>query len=81
MINSSIKPATPRKTVQVTFPDDRVFEGEKGLRIEEFVKNAGLSLTVIAGILNNKLRELSYPVTQDATLDVIYMEDSDGVRI
>jgi uridine kinase len=81
MKNGSITLATPRKTVQVTFPDGRVFEGAKNETIEAFVKNAGVSPLPIAGILNHKLRELSHPVTQDATLTPIYMADSDGVRI
>lgn len=82
-IQPAITPAAPRATVQVHFPDGRSFEGPVGTTLEAFVNAAAWSGRgrVVAVLVNNRLRELFWPVFQDAELVPITTEDSDGTRI
>lgn len=82
-IQPTITPAAPRATVQVHFPDGRSFEGPVGTTLEAFVNAAAWSGRgrVVAVLVNNRLRELFWPVFQDAELVPITTEDSDGTRI
>lgn len=78
-----ITPAPPRQTVQIQLPDGRAFVGPIGTTIEAFMLAAAPPVRgrVIAALVNNRLRELSRPITQDATLYPITTADSDGTRI
>lgn len=78
-----ITPAVSRQTVQVHFPDGRSFEGPVGTTLEAFVNAAAWPGRgrVVAVLVNNRLRELFWPVFQDAELVPITTEDSDGTRI
>jgi uridine kinase len=77
--------ALPRENVRVTFPHNTVLEGNIGATIEDFLaaKDAlePFPSPMMGGILNGRLRELSYPITQDSTLEPVLFRDSDGRRI
>lgn len=83
----AIAVARPRTTVQVTFPSGLVLEGEIGTSIEQFLKAAephiegGYNAPIMGGIIDGKLRELSYCVRRDATLEPVLLSSSDGGRI
>ncbi|MCA9971630.1 MAG: nucleoside kinase [Anaerolineales bacterium] len=72
-----------RKRVQARFADGRAFEGPAGSPIEAFVCAANLQQPgrIVAALVNGRLRELSRPLTWDATIVPISTADSDGVRI
>ncbi len=78
-----VLPALPRQTVQVRFSDGRTFDGPMGTTAEAFVRAAfpEVSHTIVAGLINGKLRELSEPLLHDTAFKPIYAHDSDGVRI
>ena len=78
-----MKPASPRKTAQVRFPDGRVFEGPIGTPLEDYVQAAfpDPPVPVMAALVNGKLRELTWPVTCDVEATPVTLADSDGVRI
>lgn len=78
-----IKEANPRDTVQITFPDERTFEGPKGTQIETFMQAAYPSHDppIMACIVNNQIRELTYHANTDLTVAPITMAQSDGLRI
>jgi len=82
-----IRVSSPRETVCVTFPDGLVLEGPVGSTIESFVIAAEkvrpqrYSSTLMGGIFDGRLRELSYTVMQDGTLDAVLLSSSDGGRI
>lgn len=79
----NIQPATRRSTIQVTFPDGRIFEGPRGTTIEAFVNTARPAATgqIVAAMKNGRLRELSTPLEEDATLVPVTTIQSDGSRI
>lgn len=82
-MTTTIHPSTPRHTVQATFPGGTVLEGPTGTTIEDFIKTAQPKAAgqIVAALKNGKLRELSQPLTEDATIIPIDTAGSDGVRI
>lgn len=77
----------PRETVQVTFPDGRVYQGPIGTPLEAFVKQAEADaqtpaeFRTVAARVNNRLRELVWPVKNDVEIIPVTLGESDGVRI
>ncbi|HMK08371.1 MAG TPA: nucleoside kinase [Anaerolineales bacterium] len=73
---------TPRPTVQLHLPDGRVIEGRRGAPLEDFVRDlAGYPETIVGGIVNGELRELTYPIEMEARLRPVTLGDPDGMRI
>jgi uridine kinase len=78
-----ILPVTPRDTVEVHLPDGSVLSGLRGATAGEFLKaipNPGAA-PVVAAIVNGDLRELTFPITMDASLAPVSMSDADGARV
>jgi uridine kinase len=78
-----IHPAKPRDTAQVWLDDGRVLEGPVGTPLEAFVQAAGFDreIPVVAALIDNELRELTYRVESDIEVKPVTMADSDGFRI
>lgn len=79
----TVRPAQPRQTVQVRFPDGRLFEAPRSSPLEAFVaavRRPGDPLTVSA-IVEGKLVELSWPVDHDVSIAPVTVSDGDGMRI
>ncbi|MBP9656774.1 MAG: hypothetical protein KBD86_03010 [Candidatus Promineofilum sp.] len=75
-----------RPTVQARFPDGQVIEGPRGTEIEEFVRVADSSWDtkgghIVAALMNGRLRELCFPLREDADLVPITTGTNDGARI
>ncbi|GAB4557300.1 MAG: nucleoside kinase [Anaerolineae bacterium] len=75
--------AQPRTTVQVRFPDGQVYEGPVGTPLEEFIRAAEIEWDspVTAALVNDELRELTYPVMTDIRVQPLTMSTQDGMRI
>jgi len=80
---SSIRPVQPRDTVEVHLPDGRVLSGPRGASAGEFLQAVAGSLPapVVGAIVNDELRELTYPIQMDAKLAAVTMADADGARV
>lgn len=72
-----------RDTVQARFPDGRAFDAPSGTPLEAFIEAAQLAGNgrIVAALKNGRLRELSHPLVEDATLVPVTSADSDGSRI
>ncbi|HTX92460.1 MAG TPA: nucleoside kinase [Anaerolineales bacterium] len=83
MNNPSIQFVTPRDTVEAHLPDGRVLSGPRGTCVGEFLQAgfAADSAPLVAAIVNDELRELTYPVQMDVRLAPVSMADADGARI
>lgn len=84
MINPPIVYQTElRPTVQARFPDGRVLEGLRGTPLEEFVMatNPPAEPRVVASLMNGRLRELCFPLQEDADLVPVTTATNDGARI
>ncbi len=72
-----------RATVQARLPDGRVLEGPRGATLEAFIQAAGYppEQRVVAALMNGRLRELCFPLMEDADLVPVTTSDNDGARI
>jgi uridine kinase len=83
----TITRVAPRDSIRVTFSDGLVLEGALGTTIEAFLQAAeqqwGVrhNSDIMGGILDEKLRELAYPIVRDAKLEPVLLSSSDGARI
>ncbi len=77
------QPSEPRKTVLARFNDGRIFEAPVGTPLESFIRAAynDSPVPIVAGLINCKLHELTYPVTHDVEVTPLSTGQSDGFRI
>jgi uridine kinase len=86
----------PRPTVEVHLPDGRVLCGPRGANVGEFLAalngrpQVGKQTTtgnsehhppIVGAIVNNELRELTYPITIESIVLPVTMGEPDGMRI
>ena len=80
-----VQPGLPRNTAQVWLSDGRIFEAPVGTNLEKYVQAAAAEnawpSTVVAAVIDDDLRELSYRVEKDVEVLPITMADWDGSRI
>jgi uridine kinase len=82
-MNAKIETVAPRATVEAHLPDGRVLSGPRGATVGEFLQAAAVdqSAPLVAAVVNDELRELTYPVQMDIRLAPIDMASADGARI
>jgi len=77
--------AEPRTTAQVKFADGRTYEAPVGMLLEWYVRAAAADQPwpspIVAALIDNQLRELTYPVEHDILVQPLGMDDRDGSRI
>jgi uridine kinase len=78
-----IRPGRPRECVQARLPDGRIFEAPPGTPLADIMCAAARpgDPMVVAAVLNNKLCELSLPLTCDAEVRPVTVRQTDGTRI
>jgi uridine kinase len=74
---------TPRPTVEIHLPDGRVICGLRGSAVGVFLSllDSPDSPPIVGAIINDELRELTFPISMDARVTPISMEDPDGMLI
>jgi len=74
---------SPRPTVEVHLPDGRVIEGPRGEPVGKFfhILDSPTDLPIVGAIINDELRELTYPITIDSRACPVTMGEEDGMRI
>ncbi|MFW5714187.1 MAG: nucleoside kinase [Brevefilum sp.] len=72
-----------RESIEVIMTDGTVMSGPRHTPVEKFIKvYQDLDKPQIVGaIVNNELRELTFPLSADAKVSPVDMSDSDGARI
>ncbi|MBU1661083.1 MAG: nucleoside kinase [Chloroflexi bacterium] len=71
-----------RPTVEVHLPDGQVLSGPRNASVGAFLKSIEDSMPPIVGaVVNDQLRELTYPIQIDAHVRPITMGDADGMRL
>ncbi|RMG89716.1 MAG: nucleoside kinase [Chloroflexi bacterium] len=80
-------PAEPRETIRVTLRNGKFIEGPINATTNDFL-HAAITLgldnydsPLMGAIVDGKLRELSYPLQRDVTLEPVTLSTSDGGRI
>lgn len=82
----TIKKTTPRSTIQV-YCESIIYEGPVGTPLQDFCRmwekdhNIPPEERSIAAIVDNRLRELTVPVTRDISVKPVTLKTSDGNRI
>jgi uridine kinase len=80
---TSVSFVQKRPTVEVHLPDGRVLCGPRGAMAAEFLETLpeADNPPIVGAILNNELRELTYPIHIDSTIRPVTMGEADGMRI
>ncbi len=82
-IKSKIEITEPRQTVEVHLSDGRTLSGQRGASAHDFFHALGDNANdpIVAAIVNDDLRELSYPIRMESNLKAVTMSSADGARI
>jgi len=80
---AGVKLSKRRETVQAIFPDGRAFDGPAGTALGEFVRAAypDPQVPAMAATVGGELRELSFPLREDAAVRPVFLTDSEGIKI
>jgi uridine kinase len=80
---AKIKLTQPRPEVEVHLPDGRVLSGPRGAKVGEFIETVTESFDapIVAAVVNRHLRELTYPIEYESTVQPVDMSEPDGARI
>ncbi len=77
----SIQIVKPRNEVEIHLPDGRVLSGPRGAMVGEFLSAIKHDSQLVGAIVNNELRELTYPIELDSRVEPVTMTSADGARI
>jgi uridine kinase len=83
-LNLVAKPVPPRETAQVRLTNGQgAFEAPIGTTLEEYVRAAYPDRwrTIVGGVINGKLSELTRPIMADCNVEPIDVSSRDGMRI
>ncbi|MFU8773028.1 MAG: nucleoside kinase, partial [Anaerolineales bacterium] len=83
---------TPRSTVEIHLPDGSLLSGPRGTTVGEFLHAVEektqqesppqvLIAPIVGAVVNDQLRELTYPIHIDARVSPVTMGEADGMRI
>lgn len=80
---NDVKLVTPRNTIEIYLPDNRVIQAKRNSTLEEIfqILPEWKNPPIVGAIVNGNLRELTYPVKMDAEVKTLSMADADGARI
>lgn len=80
---TSIQMLPPRPTIEVQLSDGRILTGPRGATVAQFLHAAEKpgDAPLVAAIVNDELRELTYFLDMDARIQPITLGDTDGSRI
>lgn len=81
----AVAPAQPRTTAQVKFADGRIYEAPMWTPLKAYVNAAAADqpwrFPVVAAMIDDELRELTYHIERDVAVTPLGMDDRDGSRI
>jgi uridine kinase len=82
MSTPSFKFIQPRDTVEIQLPDGRVISGPRGEQVGKFLAIIPdhESNPIVGAIVNHQLRELTFPIEIESVVELVTMNDADGMR-
>src|SRR6188474_249444 len=81
MKSKEITLVTPRSSVEIHLPDERVLSGPRGATVGEFLSALEHDSQLVAAIVNGDLRELTYAIVMESRVEPVSMSSPDGARI
>ena len=81
--NSPFKLVTPRATVEIHLPGEVVINGTRNAPVGDFFDQLPNrdNPPIVGAVVNKELRELTYPIQMDCTVEPVTMASADGMRI
>ena len=81
--DSEVRGGVPREWIQARLPDGRIFEARPGTSLSAILRKAAdeQPCSMIAAVVNGRLRELSSTLNADSDVVPVTLCDADGVRI
>ena len=76
-----IKAISPRAEVEIHLPDGLVLSGPRGAAVGAFLAAVEHDSPLVAAIVNDELRELTYPIEIESEVKPVIISDPDGARI
>jgi uridine kinase len=80
-----VVPAQPRTTAQVKLADGRIYEAPTWTQVRYYLEAAGRerpwTFPIVAALIDDELRELTYHIERDVEVGPLGMNDRDGSRI
>jgi len=69
--------------IKVTLKDGSIREVEQGTTIEELAASIsrGLAKVAVAGKVNDKMKDLSYQLTEDAAVEIVTIDSDEGLDV
>jgi len=67
--------------VQIHLPDGQTLEGPRGTTVGKFLAGVKFDSQLVAAVVNNDLRELTYPIELEARVRPVLTDSADGARI
>ena len=82
-MTSNISLTHPSPTVQLHLPDGRVLTGPRGAKVGDFLRvvRDDFPAPIVAAIVEDELRELTFPIEMESRVQPITMDSADGARI
>jgi uridine kinase len=78
----SFQISSPRPTVEIHLPDGRVISGPRYASVGQFLRCVeDTQSPIIGAVVNNNLRELTFPIDMDCRVRPVTMSDEDGMLI
>ena len=68
-------------TVQIFLPGGQTLEGPRGTTVGEFLSAVKHEAQLVAAVVNNDLRELTYPIEIESNVRPVLIDSPDGARI
>ncbi len=83
MKNTTIEITAASPSVEIHLDDGRTLKGKRGTSLGEFFAaiTDKTETLIVAAVVNGELRELSYPIQQEANVSPISMATADGARV
>ena len=81
--SSDFQFVSSRSNVEIHLPDGRVISGPRGAPVVNFLKllDSTNSAPIVGAVVNDELRELTFPIEMDARVRPIDMKEADGMLI
>jgi uridine kinase len=80
---NQIRTSQKGATVQIFLPgpDGKTLEGPRGTTVGEFLSFIEYEAELVAAVVNNDLRELTYPIEIESVVRPVLIDSPDGARI
>src|SRR5262245_41316279 len=78
---NEIRTSKASANVQIFLPDGQTLEGPRGTSVEKFLSAVKHDAQLVAAVVNNDLRELTYPIEIESNIRPVLIDSPDGARI